>query len=170
MPTDADVLIRPAGLEDIEAVRTVARRAWHTAHEPLVGGEVVEAFLAEHYDAGSVQERVERRASLLLVATLDGDDVVGFLAAGPDDEVPGLFHLSQCYVEPARWGEGIGSRLLATAEAAMVDRGAERVRLGVMAANDRAVGFYEAAGYERVDSFYDDRLEVDGYTYEKALG
>lgn len=170
MPTDVDVEVRPATLDDVGAVRRIARRAWWAAHEPLVGEDSVETFLEEYYDVAMVQGRVERDDVVLLVASAGEVGVVGFLSAAPAADDPGLFHLSQCYVDPDRWGEGIGSRLLATAETSMADRGADRVRLGVMAENDRAVGFYEAAAYERVGAFHDDRLEVDGYTYEKTLG
>lgn len=167
MPSDDAVSVRPARPEDVEAVRRVARRAWYAAHEPIVGEAAVEAFLDEHYDAASVEGRIEREAGFLLVAT--DPAVVGFAAAGPDDEVPGRYHLTQCYVDPDRWGEGIGGRLLERVEAAVRERGGDRLRLGVMAENDRARGFYEAAGYRPVDEFYDDRLDVDGVTYEKAL-
>ena len=91
-----------------------------------------------------------------------------FLVTAVDDE-PGVFALGSIYVDPARWGEGIGSRLLDRAERDVRERGGDRLRLGVMAANDRAVGFNESRGYERVDAGYDERLDVEQYTYAKEV-
>lgn len=70
---------------------------------------------------------------------------------------------------PDRWGEGIGRRLLERAEAAVDDRGGDRMELGVMADNDRASAFYATAGFDRVDEFYDQRLDTPGYTSAKGL-
>lgn len=63
------------------------------------------------------------------------------------------------YVVPGRRSEGIGRRLLAAAEAALADRGADVVALEAMALNRRARQFYRALGYE------ERRIE-----FEKPLG
>ena len=44
------------------------------------------------------------------------------------------------------------------------------MKLHVMAANDRAVRFYEAAGYDRADAFHDDEIDARAYEYAKNLG
>lgn len=147
-------------------MRRVADRAWHAAHAPIVGEAVAEAFLEEYYDAETFREHVADEASILLVAV--EDEVVGFALAGPTDEDE-TFGLSRIYVDPGRWGEGIGRRLLDRVEAAVADRGGRRISLGVMAENDRAVEFYEAAGYERTGAFRDDRIDTEAYTYAKEL-
>lgn len=38
-----------------------------------------------------------------------------------------------------------------------------------MAENERAVNFYESAGYGREDEFYDDQIDTHGYTYAKPI-
>jgi ribosomal protein S18 acetylase RimI-like enzyme len=164
-----DVTVRAAERSDVEAIRTVARAAWFAAHEPIVGTEAVEQFLDEHYDPASFRERIEADRVVLDVATDADDRVMGYLVASPSTEDDGTFDLSQIYVDPDRWGEGVGRRLLDRVERTVDDRDGERIRLGVMAENDRAVGFYEAAGYERVDEFYDDRIDARSYVYEKGL-
>lgn len=63
------------------------------------------------------------------------------------------------YVRPAYRSAGVGTDLLAAAEDALADRGADVVALEAMADNDAARRFYAAAGYEP------HRLEV-----EKSLG
>lgn len=162
------VEIRPAREADVEDIRRVAEAAWHEAHAPIVGEAAVESFLEDFSDAETFRTLLDRETALLVVA-VDVDGVVGFSAAGPDEVSPSGFHLSRIYVAPDRTGEGVGQRLLTHTEQSVRERGGERLTLGVMAANDRAVEFYEAAGYERTDDFYDDRLDTPGYTFAKEL-
>lgn len=163
------VEIRPARGADVDGIRTVASRAWHAAHAPIVGTEAVEAFLDEHYGADSFRSRIDDDAWTLEVAVGADDGVVGFATASPDEEDETTFHLSQIYVHPDRWGEGIGRRLLQDVERTIRRRGGTRVVLGVVADNERAVGFYETAGYEFEDEFYDEFLETTSHVYEKEL-
>lgn len=79
------------------------------------------------------------------------------------------FSLQSIYVHPDRWGTGVGTRLLERIENEASAEGGDRLRLVVMADNERAIGFYEAAGFERVGYHYDERLDVHGYVYAKEL-
>lgn len=160
--------IRAAEAGDVDGMQRVADRAWREAHESIVGEATVEVFLEEYYDAETFREHVESGESILLVAVED-DEVAGFALAGPTDADPETFGLSRIYVLPERWGEGIGRALLERIERAVADRNGERITLGVMAENERAVEFYEAAGYERTGEFYDERIDATAYTYEKRL-
>lgn len=162
--------IAPAQPADIGAIQRVAERAWHEAHGPIVGTETVEEFLDEYYDRASFEGRVADEETILAVASDPEDGVVGYAFARPADDDGATYNLGQIYVAPARWGEGVGSALLEHAERTIAERGGDRVRLGVMAENDRAVDFYEEAGYSRVDEFYDERIDAAGYSYAKELG
>ncbi|MEF8853007.1 MAG: GNAT family N-acetyltransferase [Haloarculaceae archaeon] len=179
--------VRPARDEDVPAVQRVASAAWHAAHADIAGADVVEEFLAEYYTLARLRSDVADESRLFLVADDAGDDVddtgraapgerasarrgvVGFALALPADEEPDVYALGRIYVHPDRWGEGIGSRLLDRVETGVRERGGSRLRLGVMAENRRAVGFYEARGFERVEEGYDDRLDVERYIYAKDL-
>lgn len=181
------VEIRPATPADVDGIRAEARAAWHAAHAPIVGVDAVEAFLADYYDAASVRSHVADDDAVLDVAVDAGERsdfdqgdgpgggggpderVVGHVLASPHGDDGASFALSQIYVVPDRWGEGIGRRLLERVERKVRRRGGERISLGVMAENDRAVCFYEAAGYRRTDTFYDDRIDTSGYKYAKSL-
>lgn len=163
------VEVRPATPADVGGVRDVAEAAWHAAHAPIVGASAVESFLERYYDAAAFERLLEADEAVFAVA--DGSDagVVGFVSARPDESDPEASQLGRIYVTPDRWGEGLGRRLLEHVESRVREQGGERIALGVMAENDRAVRFYEAAGYQRVDIFEDERLDITGYTYEKAL-
>jgi ribosomal protein S18 acetylase RimI-like enzyme len=159
------VEIRPAEPGDLPAVRAVARRAWYAVHEPIVGAENVEQFLEEYYSHDALVERFNADGPFLLA---DEEAVVGFAVAGSAEE-PSVFVLDRIYVHPDRWGEGIGGRLLRGVECRAEDTGGERIRLDVMAENDRAVGFYKAAGYKRIGEHDDNRVGTTVYEYERVL-
>ncbi|MFB6299990.1 MAG: GNAT family N-acetyltransferase [Halobacteriales archaeon] len=111
----------------------------------------------------------DREEIILDVATDAEETVVGYVLALPTSEIEPTFSLAHIYVIPDRWGTGIGTRLLDHLQNRIRSRGGTRIELGVMAENDRAIEFYETAGYERVDEFYDDRIETWSYTYAKEI-
>ena len=82
----------------------------------------------------------------------DGTDVVGFVTFGTESEGyaqdvdRGVVH--NLYVRPTDRGDGVGSALLAAAEAALADRGVGTVALRAMADNEAARRFYHRHGYE----------------------
>jgi ribosomal protein S18 acetylase RimI-like enzyme len=164
---DVTVEIRTARPSDVEGVCAVAESAWHAAHAPIIGTETTEEFLDEYYDAATFRANVEDEETIFDVAV--ADEVVGFVTVRPAVERDGTFALGRIYVTPDAWGEGIGGKLLDHTERAVGRRGGTRVELGVMAENDRAIGFYESAGYERVDGFYDERIDARGYNYAKEV-
>jgi ribosomal protein S18 acetylase RimI-like enzyme len=161
--------IRSANHADVDAIRAVARRAWHAAHEPIIGRDTVEAFLDEYYDAESVRSWIDHDPAIVTVAADPESTVVGYTYANPTADDEATFSLAHIYVRPDRWGEGVGRQLLEHVERTVRSRGGERIRLGVMSENDRAIRFYEDAGYSRTDAFYDERIDTSGYTYVKAV-
>lgn len=163
-----DVTVRPARPDDAAAVRRVAERSWHEAHDHIVGPETVEAFIDEFYAVEMLRERVHDDDAVFLVAESGDGAVVGFVEAVPDGD-DGDWELNRIYADPDAWGRGVGSRLLERLESDIRSRGGTGLRLVVMADNDVGVGFYESAGFERVGDHYDEYLEVDGYVYAKSL-
>jgi ribosomal protein S18 acetylase RimI-like enzyme len=93
------------------------------------------------------------------------DDLHGFVSFALDtgqyeeDHVRGV--VRNLYVRPESRGEGVGSRLLDAAEAALAAKGAEAVRLEAMATNDAAREFYERRGYSPHRVAFEKRVESD---------
>jgi ribosomal protein S18 acetylase RimI-like enzyme len=86
-----------------------------------------------------------------LTVARDGDALVGFVRfdveRGPlaQDRVRGV--VRDLYVTPDWRDEGVGTRLLDAAEAALRDRGVDVVTVEALARNDDAIRFYERRGY-----------------------
>lgn len=103
---------------------------------------------------------------LLGLVAVDGSPV-GYLLALHDDA---RGYLPELAVAPARQGEGIGSALLSAVCERLRERGVETVRVTARASDDRARGFYETRGFERVDCVPDHYADgTDGVVYERGL-
>lgn len=146
------VTIRPETADDIDAVAAVHVRAWQVGYAGIIPADVLTAL----DPAGFAARRRDRRAAgtpfATLVADLDGA-VVGFTTVGPyrngqnsDDLDFAYGEILAIYVEPARWGSGVGSALLARGCAELTGRGFTEARLWVLDDNVRARRFYERAG------------------------
>lgn len=76
--------------------------------------------------------------------------VVGVVLAGPDpDPDPNIGHLSRLYVDPDRWGAGLGTALHPAAVADLAERGFPAATLWVLEGNVRARRWYERLGWSQ---------------------
>lgn len=75
--------------------------------------------------------------------------IVGVVLAGPDPDDPALGHLARLYVDPDRWGVGIGRALHDTAIADLAGRGFPAATLWVLEDNVRARRWYERLGWSQ---------------------
>lgn len=75
--------------------------------------------------------------------------IVGAVLAGPDPDDPVLGHLARLYVDPDRWGAGIGTALHGAAVADLARRGFPLATLWVLEGNIRARHWYERLGWSQ---------------------
>ena len=152
--------VRLGGAADVEAALDV----WRRAHEAR-SGTVAEPGLLD-----VVRGRLLAAGSWFLVA-MDDEVVVGMAAGMParaDDgagpEVPGLCHLGMVFVNPGRWREGIGNRLVEEALTEARGRAYDRIQLWTHEDNQRAQGLYAARGFAPTGrTMVDDRGELIGH-------
>ena len=142
--------IRAGSAGDHDAVVAV----WRDATIAFSGAEDVVPEREERARA-----HLEAPDAFLLVAEDDGG-IVGMAAArdGRSDEgrgpaIPGLCHVAMVYVAPARWGEGIGQRLVDAVLAEARGRGYVAAQLFTPALNDHAQRLYEGKGFRRSGRF-----------------
>lgn len=148
--TDGTVHIREAVPSDSGAIRRVHRESILELGVEAYDKQQVEAW-ADGTESADYTAGIESGAEYFVVPETDSGEVVGFgsitfespeaYEADVDAEVTGV------YVHPAVAGEGVGSRLCETLEAAARDRGTASIGLW---ASRNAVSFYESHGYERV--------------------
>jgi GNAT superfamily N-acetyltransferase len=143
------MLIRPAVVEDAEAIARARVAAWQTAYRGLVQDEVLDALDAE-------KEALRWRESIpavppercVFVAEVEGQGVGGFASIGPcrdnDPEYSG--ELYAIYIHPRFQRRGLGRALLQASAGWLRQHGHTRMLLWVLRDNQPARRFYEAAG------------------------
>jgi GNAT superfamily N-acetyltransferase len=126
--------IRPATAADARKLAEVHVASWKAGYEGLVPDWYLARQSVDKRHA-QWQEILANASSTVLVA----GEIDGFIAFEPETgEIPVL------YVAPASFGQGIGTRLLQAAHAAL-DRD---TALWVFAGNERALRFYARHGYQ----------------------
>lgn len=161
------VTVREATPDDAAHVQRVGYESWHAAYDDVLGEEIIDERLDGWYTIESITHDVEHHEGICYVAERD-DEVVGFSITGPSPESEAAFHLYRIYVLPEHWNEGIGGRLLDRTIEDLLENDVERLELGVLAANDVGVSFYESQGFERIEESESDFAEgVREYTYAK---
>jgi GNAT superfamily N-acetyltransferase len=128
-PAPADISIRTPELSELAAVRTLRQ-------EELNGDQPLPAPVQP------TEADLDPRN--LHMAAFHGDRVVSAVRVDPQPEPAGTHHVNRMVTRLEYRGQGIGARVLESAEAAATERGATRLTLH---AREAAVGFYEKAGY-----------------------
>jgi GNAT superfamily N-acetyltransferase len=149
-----ETTIRPAGPVDAEALAHLHLDVWDDAYTGLMPQGILDDRREK------VAERVERWREILTTGgeptyvAVGADGLVGFATAGRgrDNDLAVELELKALYVRATHWGTGVGYALL---ETAIGDRSAY---LWVLAANERAIRFYERQGF-RLDGTRDEHDE-----------
>lgn len=163
-----DPTVRPATPGDVPAIGRIADAAWRAAYGEFLPETVIDDAMAEWYDPDVIRDAVAREGVGYFVAET-GAGSVGYVSGGPStDEGEGLrtANLGAINVDPDRWGEGIGSALLARFEGFCRDRGADVVRARVLAKNEVGQPFYRARGYDAVT---EQEAELFGTTVRERI-
>ena len=169
--------IRPATLNDAQAVARIRVQGWRFAYQGLISQDYLDS-LSVAKDAermrgylsqlpqnsppsrsASVQGSGdgEKRSFMLAVR---GDAVLGFcrFSAAPDKDAraeratPGGTlngRLHSLYIDPETLGQSIGHTLMNHALSTFAAWGCERATLWVLEGNSRAISFYELQGWRR---------------------
>lgn len=153
--------IRPATTDDREAIRELAREAWHDTYD-----EFDSATIDETVDAWYADEELERALSepgtAFLVAEADGD-VVGFshgVVQGDEGDV------LRMYVHPDHQREGVGTALHERLRADLEDFNMNRMRAIDFASNEGGRRFYEELGFEETD---EGTVEIGDEAHEEVV-
>jgi ribosomal protein S18 acetylase RimI-like enzyme len=145
--TMANVKTRPAEARDLDAVASLfdAYRQFYEMPADLA--------LARRY----LEDRFQRRESVILVAEDAGGVLVGFTQLYPafcSVIADRTFVLYDLFVTPAARGTGAGRALMEAAEAHARAAGAARLELQTARTNVVGQALYESCGWTRDEVFY----------------
>jgi len=155
--------IREMALADCNRVSEIRVGGWQTAYRGIVPQPYLDAMSVPE-DANRHRMRfLQRNPGVVnLIAALDGE-IVGWVCHGPhrDGEVgTGDAELYAIYVDPGRYGAGIGHALIQESIRLCATVGHDRLLLWVLKENTHARHFYERSGF-RPDGT-EEPFEVDG--------
>ncbi len=141
------VTTRPAEARDLDAVAALfdAYRQFYEMPADLA--------LARRY----LDERFQRRESVLLVAENAKGDIIGFTQLYPafcSVLADRTFVLYDLFVTPAARGTGAGRALMEAAESYARANGAARLQLETAKTNEVGQSLYESCGWKRDELFY----------------
>jgi ribosomal protein S18 acetylase RimI-like enzyme len=142
-------------------------RCWKDAYRGIVADEIIDGL-----NNREVEHRWRRLGSdataaegSVVVAMRDGNPL-GMSRFGPDEEDARRGHLYSLYVDPAAGGTGIGRALLEHATGELAAAGYRTATLWVFSANERAIRFYRAAGWEPDGT---ERVEPEWQAVERRM-
>jgi GNAT superfamily N-acetyltransferase len=135
---------------DAGAIAAISVRGWQWAYRGLMPDAFLDSLSVEPRTAGWRRYLAGQSAlGRTWLAERDGR-ALGFAHTGPSrdaDAAADVGEVYAIYVEPAEAGTGIGRALFGHAVAEMARQGCQAATLWVLAGNQRARRFYEAAGW-----------------------
>lgn len=140
--------VRPAEPRDAAAIAAVKRESWRAAYPGVVG-----PALLDHLDiappisqwAHAIRWPVSRRHRTLVAG--EPGQVLGVAVTRPSADDDGVGQVDLVYLHPAAWGLGLGRALFAGANDELRRAGFRQAILWVIDGNERAMRFYERAGW-----------------------
>jgi ribosomal protein S18 acetylase RimI-like enzyme len=167
-PCTGLIHLRRAGVEDANAIATVHVRSWQQAYRGQLPEDYLEGLSVARREAGWRNELEVIPAERHPWIAESDDGIAGFVAAGASrdadaDQATGEVYA--IYVDPDCWNRGIGRNLLVQAQRDLKQGGYHGATLWVLASNEQARRFYEAAGW-RLDGGAQ-TIELGGATLEE---
>ena len=150
------MILRPALPEDVPALAALGRDSFVAAFGHLYREEDLNAFLVQCYGQAAVAEEIADPAHRHCLAVDADGSLAGFCKLKvPSDyaehsQAVRPIALQQLYTDPARTGQGVGTRLMDWALAEAGALGADAVQLSVWSENVAAQRFYARYGFAKI--------------------
>ncbi|WP_290818935.1 GNAT family N-acetyltransferase [Halovivax sp.] len=157
--------LRPATADDREAIREIARAAWHDTYDQL-DPETIDETVDAWYDDETFREAIDEPGTAVIVAERDGE-LAGFTHGVVYEDEGDVLRM---YVHPDHQREGIGTALHERLRSALEDFSMNRMRAIDFASNEGGRRFYEELGFEQTGTggveIGDERYDEVVYTLE----
>ncbi|WP_261574975.1 GNAT family N-acetyltransferase [Frankia gtarii] len=155
------MLVRPAGVDDVERVAEVHVLSWQVAYRGLLAQSLLDGLRpAQRVPRWTAAVRQAAWPARGVLVADDAGDVVGFASLHPsadhDQDPTEVGEIASFYVLPAAWGRGVGGRLMAAAVRTLGAAGFTSATLWVLETNAHAIGFYAHRGWEPDGAVRDD--------------
>jgi GNAT superfamily N-acetyltransferase len=142
------VRIRPATLDDVDAVAANHVASWQAGYRGILADEVLDNLQVSDRVARWTKVLVDDRPDDALLVVEDDGALHGHAYVAPATQpIHEGGELISLYLAPSAWGRGYGRALLVAAREAMVALGYETLGLWVLDGNERAQRVYLQDGW-----------------------
>lgn len=170
------MILRPALLDDAEALAALGRESFCAAFAHLYREEDLNAFLERTYTPHVVAEDI-RDPNLVHCLAEDRSGLAAFckIALGSPyrhhSDAASPIALNQLYTAPAHTGEGLGAMLMDWVFEQAQSHGADAIQLSVWSENTGAQRFYARYGFAKIADihFWVGNHRDDEFLFEKRL-
>jgi ribosomal protein S18 acetylase RimI-like enzyme len=156
------LVVRSATGQDVQAIARIHVETWRQAYRGVVPQSYLDKLSVASREAAWVNI-LDQGASIVLVAE-DQGSIIGFCSFGKSRDQGALgstAELYAIYVAPPCWSTGVGRDLFRHMWQELKNSGFKRLTVWVLSENERAIRFYEGAGFQHsVDS--DVTVEIGG--------
>ncbi|MGT2666437.1 GNAT family N-acetyltransferase [Streptococcus rifensis] len=138
------ITLQKADQSHIKGIQRVCSAGWRTTYQDIHDTDYIDQVIEEYYNLKRLEKEVtvHNHSWTGYYVALENGEVIGAAGGGLiADTVGELFVL---YLDPARRGEGIGSRLLEAVTTELVGLGAKEQWVSVTSGNQKGIPFYEA--------------------------
>jgi ribosomal protein S18 acetylase RimI-like enzyme len=156
--------IREAVPGDARAIAEIHVRSWQVTYRGQLTDEYLDGLNVEDRIEQHRQSLEEPRAGWTTWVVDEGAGPVGFAVTGPSEDADAgerTGELYAIYLDPEWLGSGTGRRLFEHAVEDLRSRGFRAATLWVLESNERARGFYEAAGWAHDGTVTSERVDCE---------
>jgi ribosomal protein S18 acetylase RimI-like enzyme len=145
-----EIRFQRARLDDVEELRRISTQTFLDAYAASNSVENMSHYMAESFSESRLSEELNDKNSEFYFARTDciiGYLKINFNAAQTELHDAGALEIERIYVLQEYYGKGAGQRLMEFAKSIAVERGIQRIWLGVWEENERAIRFYTKNGF-----------------------
>lgn len=146
----SSIQVRPATLRDAKAIAEIHVAAWQDAYKDLLPAATLDGISVQKRQA-FWREAIDYAEPQVLVAHLD-NQIMGFAGfdRSRDKGTPATTgEIWAIYASPIHWDKGVGLALWDAARDGLQEEGCTKVTLWTYLRNERALRFFELAGFKR---------------------
>ena len=150
MSSNTDIQVRPAKLSDAKTIAEIHVEAWAAAYGGIVPDDHLKSFTVAKRQALWL-DAIKFSEPQVWVA-MDANAIVGFVGFDRSRDAKSKATTGEIwamYAAPDYWGNGVGLALWDAARDGLVEEGCTDVTLWVLLKNERALRFYDLAGFKR---------------------
>jgi ribosomal protein S18 acetylase RimI-like enzyme len=139
------IIIRPWRKGDLDSVRRITWQSWISTYSTFIPETDLRSYFDTHYTEASLLSMFEDPVTQGFIAKVD-DHIAGYARLFLNKDENRLY-VSSLYLLPEFEGEGLGTRLLESAERYALEKGLDEIWIGVMVKNRQALLFYRKVGF-----------------------